>query len=97
MAYLVPVAFRACLEDMGRLETLDLKGREGQRESEEILVNPIPDNQDPQEYKVPRALTAWLGTGGTAREGRRGRPARRGTPVRRARQVSPATARRRCV
>lgn len=28
------------------------KEREGPREREEIPVNPIQDNQDPQEYKV---------------------------------------------
>lgn len=29
-----------------------LQEREGQREKEEIPVNPIQDNQDPQEYQV---------------------------------------------
>lgn len=97
MAYPVPAAFTACLEDLDRLETLDLKEREGQRETEEILVNPIQEHQDPQEYKVLRVSTAWLGTVGTAREGLRDPPERRVTPVRRVRQVSPAFARLRCV
>lgn len=36
------------------------KEREGLREREEIPVNPIQDNQDPQEYKVSWSLPSFI-------------------------------------